>query len=68
MTIRSIMVIFCDNDHGTGEQTYPDVDRIAASDFVAPRGRKQLREDAKRAGWTFPRGLAFCPLCSQTED
>lgn len=67
MTIRTTSVIFCDEEHGIGEVTFPPIDELAASDFVLPRSAKMLRDDARAAGWTFTRRGAWCPQCSHTD-
>lgn len=63
--IRTAKVIFCDNEHGTGEVTYPDMSEITDQVFVAGIPIPALRKQAKAAGWTRHNGADYCPGCSE---
>lgn len=66
--IRSAKVIFCDNEHGMGDVTFPSLDREVGdlqAEYVAPQTVKQLRASAKAAGWSRLRGQDFCPDCTE---
>lgn len=67
--IRSMRILFCDEEHGIGDVTFPDVRYLNTQDLIQPRTAKQLRADAKKAGWTRDRdGHDYCDSCSDTED
>jgi hypothetical protein len=65
--IRVARVIFCDNEHGTGDVCFPDVAYQGAPDitdnFINTRTAKQLRREAKKAGWRVIYGADYCPSC-----
>jgi hypothetical protein len=63
--IRNVKVIFCDNEHGFGNVTFPRIDELTDEDFISPRTTKQLRVEAKKAGWTRIRKSGdYCDMCS----
>jgi hypothetical protein len=67
--IRAAKVIFCDNEHGYGDVTFPDLDRPAhelAGEYVAPQTVGQLRKSAKEAGWGRIEGGDYCPSCMES--
>jgi predicted dienelactone hydrolase len=67
--IRSVRVLFCDQEHGFGDITFPDVRNLDMQDLIQPRTAKQLRADAKKAGWTHDRrGRDYCDCCSGAEE
>lgn len=69
--IRSAKVIFCDNEHGTGDVTFPSLDRSTnelAAEYIAPQTTAQLRKSAKKAGWGRIAGVDYCPLCMENEQ
>lgn len=64
--IRTAKVIFCDNDHGTGDITFPSLDRSVAeleAEYISPQTIGQLRRNAKKAGWGRLNGADYCPGC-----
>jgi hypothetical protein len=69
--IRGAKVIFCDNEHGFGDVTFPNLDRpveeIQAC-YVAPVPIAQLRKSAKAAGWGRINGGDYCPQCMESEE
>jgi len=67
--IRNVKVIFCDNEHVFGEVTFPRVDELTEQDFISPRSAKQLRAEAKKAGWTAIRKSGdYCDACSAEDQ
>jgi hypothetical protein len=67
--IRTAKVIFCDNEHGVGDLTFPDLDELDAHQlkqyFIEARNGG-LRKEAKKAGWTRVNGADLCPGCSES--
>jgi hypothetical protein len=63
--IRTIKVLFCEEDHGTGDRTFPDLMDLDSRMFIdeAPTAG-QLRKLAKAAGWTRSGGADYCETCS----
>ena len=66
--IRKCQVIFCDNEHGNGEQTFPDLSAIKLDELelLFIEGQSSLgvlRKAAKVAGWGRVDGVDYCPLC-----
>ena len=68
--IRKCVLLFCDNEHGFGEVTFPDVGMIGVldihSELVKERPVSQLRKDAKKAGWGRVNGGDYCPSCMES--
>lgn len=67
--IRTAKVLFCNNEHGFGEETFPSLYRSVRElqqDYIAPRSVRQLRKDAKKDGWGRVNGGDYCPLCMET--
>lgn len=68
--IRKCVLLFCDNEHGNGEVTFPDVGIMTVGDIqselVKERPLKQLRKDAKLAGWGRINGGDYCPACMES--
>ncbi len=67
--IRPMQFLFCDNEHGTGDVTFPDiqgnpnaVEQLVIDGVTA----RSLRAAAKQAGWTRSGGCDYCPHCSAT--
>lgn len=67
--IRTGRVIFCDNEQGTGDMTFPDLDEVQAFElkqyFIAPKRIGELRKEAKKAGWSRANGGDYCPPCTE---
>jgi hypothetical protein len=61
--IRSVKVLFCDNEHGVGDITFPRIDELSEEMFIYPRTTAQLRKEAKKAGWKHIRGNDYCNDC-----
>lgn len=67
--IREAKVIFCDNEHGTGDVTFPSLDRepgVLAGEYVAPQRVSDLRKAAKKQGWGRVQGGDYCPGCMES--
>ena len=66
--IRTARVIFCDNEHGTGDVTFPSLDRDShalAAEYIAPQTAAGLRKSAKKAGWSRCAGGDYCEQCTE---
>lgn len=62
--------LFCSNEHGTGDVTYPDLDKMSGyqlKQYVmkAPRVT-ELRKLAKAEGWGRVNGGDYCPCCMES--
>ena len=63
--IRSTKILFCDNDHGAGDVTFPATTDLDVRDFIETPSLKQLRAEAKKAGWSRERGRDICEGCTE---
>jgi len=61
--IRNAKVLFCDNEHGAGDVTFPRTDELRDQDFIEPMTRRMLRAAARKAGWKFSGGRDWCDGC-----
>lgn len=68
--IRKCCLLFCDNDHGTGDVTFPDVRALDAYDlqqeFIKGNSVGELRKAAKAQGWGRVNGADYCPGCMES--
>jgi len=68
--IRKCQLLFCDNEHGVGEVTFPDISKMAPDDIhqelVKDHPVIQLRREAKQAGWGRVNGADYCPGCMES--
>jgi hypothetical protein len=68
--IRKCQLLFCDNDHGTGDVTFPDLDALDAYGtkqlFIDGSDVKSLRKAAKQEGWGRVNGADYCPGCMES--
>jgi hypothetical protein len=65
MGVRLARVLYCCQEHGLGEQTYPHIDALTDQDFITPRSAAQLRREARKVGWTRDRrGNDYCEGCT----
>jgi hypothetical protein len=63
--IRTFKVLFCEEDHGTGDRMFPDTFDIDPRMIVeGAMTTRQLRKMAKAAGWTYSQGADYCETCS----
>jgi hypothetical protein len=65
--IRTIKVLFCDNEHGAGDVTFPSLRSDIDPDYFVNKAPslKQLREQARAAGWRYYRGSDYCEQCAE---
>lgn len=63
--IRTIKVLFCEEDHGVGDRTFPDLMDLDTRMFIdgAPTV-SELRKLAKKHGWTRSGKADYCETCS----
>lgn len=63
--VRTIKVLFCEEDHGNGDRTFPDLMDLDTRMFIdAAPTVGQLRKLAKAAGWTRSGKADYCEQCS----
>lgn len=64
---RKCGVIFCANEHGLGDVTFPDLEAMSLHElvqrFVNSPTEAQTRREAKAAGWRRVNGEDYCPQC-----
>lgn len=64
--IRTFKVLFCDNEHGTGDVIFPEnFSQELREDMIQPRTAPQLRKAAKNVGWSRVGGVDYCPSCTE---
>jgi hypothetical protein len=65
--IRKAQVIFCDNEHGTGDVCFPDLTALDRSEIqqklVDGADGRKVRREAKASGWGRVNGGDYCPGC-----
>lgn len=65
--IRKAQVIFCDNEHGTGDVCFPDLTAFSPFELqqklIDGNDARILRREAKAAGWGRVNGVDYCPDC-----
>lgn len=66
--IRTSRILFCDQEHGTGEQTFPSLRDLSEQDFIRDLTAKQLRAEAKKAGWSHVDGHDYCGMCTESNS
>lgn len=68
--IHKAMILFCDNEHGTGDVCFPDLDSMDSFEtkqlFINGRPLRILRQEAKKAGWGRVNGADYCPGCMES--
>lgn len=68
--INKAIFLFCDNEHGTGDVTFPDLDRLDAFEtkqvLIKGASAKELRKEAKKEGWGRINGADYCPACMES--
>jgi hypothetical protein len=68
--INNARIMFCDNEHGTGDVCFPDIDKMDSFDIkqVLIKGNttKELRKEAKKEGWGCVNGGDYCPACMES--
>ncbi len=70
--IRNAQVIFCDNEHGSGDVCFPDLTHFGPYELqqtlIEAGGVRHLRQQAKAAGWGRVNGGDYCPGCMETME
>jgi hypothetical protein len=60
-------VIFCENEHGCGDVTFPNLEQMSVYElqqrFVNSPTEGQTRREAKASGWRRVNGADYCPQC-----
>lgn len=68
--INNARIMFCDNEHGTGDVCFPDIDKMDSFDvkqvLIKGNTAKELRKEAKQAGWGRINGGDYCPACMES--
>lgn len=66
---RKCVLLFCDNEHGVGDFTFPNIAIMTAEEIqqvlIQSRPLSALRRDAKAAGWGRINGGDYCPACME---
>ena len=69
--IHTAKILFCDNEHGTGDVSFPDMTALAGFELrellVHGNSVRQVRKAAKAAGWGRVGGVDYCPNCMESE-
>ena len=64
---RKCVILFCDNEHGTGDVTFPDLIKLDGyqlqEQFIQETTLAEVRRAAKAAGWGRVNGGDYCPGC-----
>lgn len=67
---RKCILIFCDNEHGSGDVCFPNVDAMSNHEikqmFLHDNSAAQLRQLAKKEGWGRVNGADYCPGCMES--
>ena len=68
--INKCNIIFCDNEHGVGDICFPDIDGMDGYSikqlFIKGNTARELRAEAKKAGWGRVNGGDYCPGCMES--
>lgn len=68
--INKACILFCDNEHGTGDVCFPDIDNMDSYQvkqaLIRGVNSRVLRAEAKAAGWGRVNGGDYCPACMET--
>lgn len=70
--IRKAQIIFCDNEHGTGDVCFPDLTTLSGFEFqqalIEGNSVGEVRRAAKAAGWGKVNGGDYCPHCMKNME
>jgi hypothetical protein len=70
--IQKIPFIVCENEHGLGDEMYPDIEKLDKSQILDLAARKltaaDIRREAERLGWRRIYGADYCPQCAVKEE
>lgn len=58
--MRKALQLFCDNEHGTGDVTFPEDGMF---DYEKNHSAAAVRRAAKAAGWRRIMKADYCPSC-----
>lgn len=65
---RTVYYLFCDNEHGFGDVSFPEALRdVDIPEFEKWNSIAKVRRAAKAAGWQRFRGVDYCPDCVACE-
>jgi hypothetical protein len=63
--IRKVRILYCDNEHGFGNVTYPDLVNTIEEE-IWENSISSLRAEAKKLGWGRVNGGDYCPGCMES--
>lgn len=67
--INKCLILFCDNEHGSGDVCFPNIDLMDNWDikqlFINGNNARTVRQEAKKAGWGRHNGGDYCPACME---
>lgn len=58
--IRTARVVFCDNEHGIGDVSFPETPRV---EMEGNATAKSIWAEARKAGWKKIGGRHYCQSC-----
>jgi hypothetical protein len=67
--IRKCQLLFCDNEHGTGDVCFPDVGTMTEDKIhqtFIQGNISAIRKEAKKEGWGRVNGGDYCPACMES--
>lgn len=68
--IRKAQILFCDNEHGTGDVSFPDLTLLSGFEFqqalIEGNSVGAVRRAAKAQGWGRVNGGDYCPNCMES--
>lgn len=68
--IAKCNLLFCSDEHGTGDVCWPDVTQLDSYGiqqmFIKGKTIRELRKEAKQAGWGQFNGADYCPSCMES--
>jgi len=68
--INKCSILFCDNEHGSGDVCFPDIATLdpftVMQTFIKGNSTRELRAEAKKAGWGRVNGGDYCPACMES--
>lgn len=60
-------LLFCENEHGTGDVVFPDMTSLSGFEiqqaFITGNNVRSVRSAAKKLGWGRVNGADYCPAC-----
>ena len=70
--IRKCQVVFCDNEHGTGDVCFPDLTGFDRSEIqqvlIDGADVRAVRRAAVAQGWGRVNGGDYCPACMESME